>query len=205
MRVENTVPIPASLDEAWELVQDVPRLAPCIPGAELTEVLGDDSWKGKVHIKVGPIALQFVGTIVRKELDQAAHRMVLKADGSEAKGRGSAEAEIEASLASTEPETTDLTLAMDIDLQGAVAQYGRGVVADITTELLKQFGQRVAGLLEQEKVAATAVVEGAAPPVPVTPAAPPAVKPVGGFRLVVKALWGSFKRLFRSSGKRRSG
>jgi len=190
------------MDEAWELVQDVPRIAPCIPGAELTETVSDNEWKGKVHIKVGPIALQFLGNIVRTELDETAHRMVLKADGSEAKGRGHAEADIEAQLAPTE-SGTDLTLAMDVDLQGAVAQYGRGVVADITTELLKQFGQRVAGLLEQEQAAAAAAVDGSAPVIPVTPAAPP-VKPIGGFRIAMKAMWGSFKRLFQSPGKRRS-
>ncbi|QLQ09749.1 MAG: SRPBCC family protein [Nocardioidaceae bacterium] len=203
MRVENTVPIPAPMDEAWELIQDVPRIAPCIPGAELTETVSDDEWKGKVHIKVGPIALQFLGNIVRKELDETSHRMVLRAEGSEAKGRGHAEADIEAQLAPTE-SGTDLTLAMDVDLQGAVAQYGRGVVADITTELLNQFANRVAGLLEQEQAAATAVADGSAPIAPVSPVAAAPVKPIGGFRLAMKALWGSFKRLFQSPGKRRS-
>ena len=81
MRVENTVQIPAPLERSWELIQDVPSIAPCIPGAELTEVVSDDAWRGKVRIKVGPTALQFMGDIERKEVDADAHRMLLTADG----------------------------------------------------------------------------------------------------------------------------
>src|SRR5438309_1278201 len=105
MRVENKVQMPAALEASWDLIQDVPRIAPCIPGAELTEVVSDHVWKGKVHIRVGPIMLQFVGDVVRKEVDEEQHRMVFAATGSEAKGRGHAEATIEVALSEAEGST----------------------------------------------------------------------------------------------------
>ena len=179
MRVENAFDVPASVDEAWRLLNDVPEIVPCMPGAELVEVVGDDAWKAKLHIRLGPIALQFLADVTREEVDETAHRAVLAVKAREAKGRGSAEATIESSLAAAEAGT-HVALVTELALRGAVAQYGRGVVADVASRLTAQFAECIAGKL---------VAAPAAPP--------PEAAPIGGLRLVLGAFWRS---LFRRGG-----
>ena len=179
MRVENAFDVPASVDEAWRLLNDVPEIVPCMPGAELVEVVGDDAWKAKLHIRLGPIALQFLADVTREQVDETAHRAVLAVKAREAKGRGSAEATIESSLAAAEAGT-HVALVTELALRGAVAQYGRGVVADVASRLTAQFA---------ECIAAKLVAAPAAPP--------PEAAPIGGLRLVLGAFWRS---LFRGGG-----
>ena len=179
MRVENAFDVPASVDEAWRLLNDVPEILPCMPGAELVEVVGDDAWKAKLHVRLGPIALQFLADVTREQVDEAAHRAVLAVKAREAKGRGSAEATIESSLAAGEAGT-HVALVTELALRGAVAQYGRGVVADVASRLTAQFA---------ECIAAKLVAAPAAPP--------PEAAPIGGLRLVLGAFWRS---LFRRGG-----
>ena len=179
MRVENAFDVPASVDEAWRLLNDVPEILPCMPGAELVEVVGDDAWKAKLHVRLGPIALQFLADVTREQVDDAAHRAVLAVKAREAKGRGSAEATIESSLAAAEAGT-HVALVTELALRGAVAQYGRGVVADVASRLTAQFADCIAAKL---------VAAPAAPP--------PETAPIGGLRLVLGAFWRS---LFRRGG-----
>jgi len=179
MRVENAFDVPVSVDEAWRLLNDVPEIVPCMPGAELVEVVGDDAWKAKLHIRLGPIALQFLADVTREQVDETAHRAVLAVKAREAKGRGSAEATIESSLAAAEAGT-HVALVTELALRGAVAQYGRGVVADVASRLTSQFAECIAAKLVA------------------TPAAPPPEAPsIGGLRLVLGAFWRS---LFRGGG-----
>ena len=179
MRVENAFDVPASVDEAWRLLNDVPEIVPCMPGAELVEVVGDDAWKAKLHVRLGPIALQFLADVTREQVDETAHRAVLAVKARESKGRGSAEATIESSLAAAEAGT-HVALVTELALRGAVAQYGRGVVADVASRLTAQFA---------ECIAAKLVAAPAAPP--------PEAAPIGGLRLVLGAFWRS---LFRRGG-----
>ena len=179
MRVENAFDVPASVDEAWRLLNDVPEIVPCMPGAELVEVVGDDAWKAKLHVRLGPIALQFLADVTREQMDETAHRAVLAVKARESKGRGSAEATIESSLAAAEAGT-HVALVTELALRGAVAQYGRGVVADVASRLTAQFA---------ECIAAKLVAAPAAPP--------PEAAPIGGLRLVLGAFWRS---LFRRGG-----
>src|SRR3954454_5698757 len=137
MRLENSFRVPAPAEEAWKLLNDVPAVVPCMPGAELTEVVGEDAWKAKMHVKLGPISLQFLTDISREEADEAAKRVVLAAKGREARGRGGAQARIESTLAD-EAGGTNVTIVTDLSLQGAVAQYGRGIVGDVSAQLTKQ-------------------------------------------------------------------
>lgn len=179
MRVENAFDVPASVDEAWRLLNDVPEIVPCMPGAELVEVVGEDAWKAKLHVRLGPIALQFLADVTREQMDETAHRAVLAVKARESKGRGSAEATIESSLAAAEAGT-HVALVTELALRGAVAQYGRGVVADVASRLTAQFA---------ECIAAKLVAAPAAPP--------PEAAPIGGLRLVLGAFWRS---LFRRGG-----
>lgn len=176
MRIENAFDVPAPVERAWRLLNDVPAVVPCMPGAELVETVGENAWKAKLHVKLGPIALQFLADVTREGADEAAHRAVLAVKAREAKGRGSAEATIESSLAPA-GEGTHVALVTELALRGAVAQYGRGVVGDVATRLTAQFAECIAGRLAD-----------ASAPVAAGPA------PVGGLRLVLGALWRSLFR-----------
>lgn len=173
MRLENSFEVAAPVDAAWRLLNDVPAVVPCMPGAELVEVAGENAWKAKLHVKLGPIALQFLTDVTREQMDEAAGRVVLAAKAREAKGRGSAEATIESTLGAVGGGTR-VDIATELTLHGAVAQYGRGVVADVASRLTTQFAECIAA-----RLADVPVVEQ---------------KPIGGIRLVLGAL---MRRLFR--------
>ncbi len=183
MRIENAFNVPASVEGAWRLLNDVPAVVPCMPGAELVEVVDENAWKAKLHVKVGPIALQFLADVTRVQMDEAAHRAVLAVKAREAKGRGSAEATIESSLAAG-GEGTHVAIVTELALRGAVAAYGRGVVADVATRLTAQFAECILGKLTAMPEQPRPTVEG---------------EPIGGLRLVLGALWRS---LFRRGGGR---
>src|SRR4029077_18266925 len=101
MRLENSFEVAAPPPFAWRLLNDVPNVLPCMPGAELEEVLSEDSWKAKLHVRLGPIALQFIADVTREEVDEAAGRVVLVTKAREAKGRGGADARIESVLSAS--------------------------------------------------------------------------------------------------------
>lgn len=162
----------APVDAAWQLLNDVPAVVPCMPGAELVEAVGDDAWKAALQVKLGPIALRFAADVTRIERDDEAHRAVLAVKAREAKGRGTAEATITSTVTQADG-ATQVRLVTDLALRGGVAQYGRGVVADVSSRLTEQF----AACLEQKLAAA-----GDEPP--------PAV-PISGIRLLFGALWRS--------------
>lgn len=179
MRLENSFDVPAPPEAAWTLLNDVPRIVPCMPGAELKEVVDENSWKATMHVKLGPIALQFATDVTRDEVDETARRVVLAAKARELRGRGGAQATIASSLTEANGGTR-VSIVTDLTLQGPVAQYGRGVVADVAAQLTRRFAECVATQLADS-----------------SPAPPAEVKPVGGLRLGLGALWRSFLGLFR--------
>ena len=177
MRIENVFEVPAAPDTAWALLTDVPRIVPCMPGAELERAVDESTWEVLQLVKLGPISLQFRSEVTRAEINETDRRAVLSVNAKEVRGRGGADAIIESSL---EPagRGTRVTVVTELSLRGAVAQYGRPVVGSVADELAKQFATCLASMLETE-----------------TPSAPPAdVKPVGGLRLLFGTLW---RRLFR--------
>jgi hypothetical protein len=127
--------------EAWAVLTDVERIAPCLPGAELKEVEGDE-YRGVVKVKVGPISASYRGAAHFEELDEATHRAVLKAEGRETRGQGNASATITATL-SESGSGTKVQVATDLSITGKVAQFGRGVLADVSGKLLDQFVQNL--------------------------------------------------------------
>src|ERR687888_331230 len=115
MQFENEFVVQAPVDQVWDYLLDVERIAPCAPGAELTEIVDDKTWKGKINIKVGPVSMSFAGTVTVLERDDAGHRAVLKAEGRERSGRGAASATVTSQLAQADAGTkvtisTDLTI-----------------------------------------------------------------------------------------------
>jgi carbon monoxide dehydrogenase subunit G len=181
MRLENAFEVPASREQTWELLNDVTRVVPCMPGAELTEVVDDDTFKAKMHVKLGPIALQFATDVKRETADREAWKTTLSTKARELKGRGGASATIESSLEQAGTGTR-VTIVTDLQMQGAVAQYGRGVVPDVANQLVTRFAQNLAAQLDQDDAA------GDTPAVAPSPSAPAPVKPVGGIALVLRVL-----------------
>jgi hypothetical protein len=142
MELTNEFRVGASPDEAWAVLTDLERIAPCMPGAELQEVDGDD-YKGVVKVKVGPITAQYKGVARFVERDDGTHRAVLQAEGRETRGQGNASALITAQL-TPDGDGTLVSVVTDLTIAGRVAQFGRGILADVSTKLLGQF----AGCLE---------------------------------------------------------
>ena len=156
MQIRSEFVVAAPVEQVWNYLLDVERVAPCMPGAELTEVVDDRTWKGKTNIKVGPVSLAFAGTVVMQERDDGAHRVVLKAQGMEQRGKGAASAVATSRLEQVEGGTK-VTLDTDLTISGAVAQYGRGMISDVSQRLTKEF----AGCLE-----ANLTAEAGPPPGP---------------------------------------
>jgi carbon monoxide dehydrogenase subunit G len=142
IHLENEFTVPASTDEVWEFLLDPRRVAPCMPGAELTEVVNDHQYKGKVHIKMGPVSLSFNGDVDITERDDTAKRMVMKAKGAELKGKGQANATVVSSL-ERNGSGTKMRISQDIDLSGPLAQYGRGMIQDVSGSLMNEFADRI--------------------------------------------------------------
>ena len=188
MRIESSFEVPVAPERAWDLLMDVPRVIPCMPGATLTETFDDSNWKAKMSVKLGPISLTFDTDVKREESDEAARRARLSARARESRGRGAAQATFESSLAALDGGTR-VDVATELTLTGAVAQYGRGLVEDVSQQMVKSF----ADCLKAQLVAAPEEAEAA-----VTAQA----KPVGGLRLGLGALWRSIVRIFRPEGKR---
>ena len=138
MQIENEFTVPAPADRLWSYLLDVERIAPCMPGAELTETVDERTWKGKVNMKLGPVSLSFSGTVAIEERDDAAHRVVLRAKGMESKGKGAANAAVTSWLEPGEGTTTVKMIA-DIQLTGAVAQLSRGLLPEVSRKLTQQF------------------------------------------------------------------
>lgn len=137
MELTNEFDVDVPVEQAWAVLTDLERIAPCMPGAQLTEVEGDE-YRGTVKVKVGPITAQYKGVARFAEKDDAAHRAVIDAQGRDTRGQGNANAMITASLAPSEVGTR-VTVLTDLKLTGKVAQFGRGAIADVSGALLEQF------------------------------------------------------------------
>jgi carbon monoxide dehydrogenase subunit G len=156
---EFTVGVP--IEQAWTILTDVERIAPCMPGAQLQEIEGDE-FRGVVKVKVGPITAQYKGAATFLEKDDAGHKVVLKAEGRDTRGQGNASATITAQLVPA-GEGTKVTVVTDLTVTGKVAQFGRGVLADVSGKLLTQFVE----CLERDVLSSSA----AETPAEATPAA----------------------------------
>jgi hypothetical protein len=198
MEFDNSFEVPLPPQEAWRLLLDIRRIAPCMPGAELTEVVDPRTYKGKVSVRLGPVALSFVGVVTFEEIDEANRTARVKAQGSDAKGRGAANA---VSSFRLEPagSGSKVLVHTNLTLSGAVAQYGRGVgmVQSTAAQLMKQFADN----LKAELAVAPSAAAQTAAAAGTTPQAgpPPAARPISGFALMWKVLWETILRLFRGS------
>jgi carbon monoxide dehydrogenase subunit G len=157
MEIRNEMHVGAPIDEAWKLLTDIPAIAPCLPGAELTGKNGDD-FEGRMKVKVGPITAEYQGTARITELNETDHRVLLTANGRDSRGAGNASAEIVAEM-ELDGEGTRVTIVTDLKVSGKVAQFGRGVMADISKKLLGQFAE----CIEHKLATPTSHVDAAEP------------------------------------------
>jgi carbon monoxide dehydrogenase subunit G len=202
MEIENEFTVPAPIDHVWAYLLDVERVAPCMPGAELTEVVDDNTWKGRVNMKLGPVSLAFAGTVTLQERDDAAHKVVLAAKGMEQKGKGAANASVTSWLEDGQNET-HVKMQADIHLTGTVAQLSRGLLPEVSRKLTQQFADCLAHSMHAAEVVATESADVAEEVR--AEEAPARTKPIKGFRLGVMAIWAGIKNLFRKLFGKREG
>ena len=198
MEFDNSFEVPLPPAGAWDVLMDVKRVAPCMPGARLTEIVDERTFKGTVGVRLGPVALTFAGTAQFENIDAAARRARIKANGTDAKGRGGAMAIVDFAIQEA-GSGSKVLVHTNLPLSGSVAQYGRGVgmIQDVANQLIKQFANSLKAELAKSGAAAAAPVAsaGATPaPAPVPP--PQAAKPISGFSLLLRALWSWLGRLF---------
>lgn len=201
MEFDNSFEVPLPPAEAWTVLMDIRRIAPCMPGAELTEVVDERTYKGKVAVRLGPVALAFAGVVTFEELDNANRRARVKAQGSDSKGRGGANA---VSSFAIEPTAggSKVLVHTDLNLSGAVAQYGRGVgmVQATAAQIMNQFASNLKAQIAQSGAArapAAASSTSSAATAASAAAAPTAAKPISGFSLMARVIWGWIVGLFR--------
>jgi uncharacterized protein len=201
--IENEFTVAAPVDDLWAYLLDVERVAPCMPGAELTDVVDDTTWKGKVTVKFGPVALSFAGTVTIKERDDGAHRIVLAAKGMEQRGKGAANASVTSWLEPGDGEKTIVRMQADITLSGAVAQLSRGLLPEVSKKLTQEFADCLehnmsvdtAPTGDAEAAASSRAGEASAASAP--PIAYVSAKPVGGVRIGLVAIWSVVMSFFR--------
>jgi carbon monoxide dehydrogenase subunit G len=144
MLITSDFEVSQPVERVWEYLLDVPRMAPNLPGTELTEVVDDDNYTGRVSVRMGPVSLRFGGTASIVECDEANRRVVLNAAGAEERGKGQASMVLTATLEKTSGGGTRVKVVQDLTIAGAAAQYGRGMITDVTNVLLGRFAENVA-------------------------------------------------------------
>ena len=200
MEFDNSFEVPLPPAQAWKVLLDIERIAPCMPGAELTEVVGKDTYKGRIGVRLGPVALTFAGIVKFEEIDDAKHTARVSAQGTDAKGRGGANA---ASVFRLEPagSGSKVLVHTNLTLSGSVAQYGRGVgiIQATATQIMNQFAKALKDKLAQDgaPVALASPTAQPSPSIVPSPAPAPAAKPISGFALMWQVTWSWFTGLFK--------
>ena len=161
--------------EAWVILTDLERIAPCLPGAQLTEIEGD-TYRGQVKIKGGPILAQFKGQASFVSRDDVAHKASLKGEGRDTTGKGNASAMITAELTSVTPTSTKCNVHTELSISGKVAQFGRGALADVSDKLLAQFSENLNQLISAAPAPSAPVVAETTP----APSEQPTIRKIDG-------------------------
>jgi uncharacterized protein len=208
MKLDQSFEVKAPLDEVWSALIDIERVAPCLPGAEVTEAGDDGEFKGTFSVKLGPTTAAYNGTLKMENVDEASHTATMRANGTDKRGQGGAKAQITSALKEVEGGTR-VDVSTDFTITGRLARFGRGgMIQDVSNRLLREFAACLQRNLEASQApapqaapeggAAQPASEGGAPQA--APAAAPApAKPVSGLSLFFGALLDRIKRLFKRS------
>jgi carbon monoxide dehydrogenase subunit G len=193
MEFTNEFSVPVPIDRAWSVLMDVERIAPCFPGAKITDVLGPDRYTGMVNVRLGPMLFAFTGTAQIEDRDDRNRTAKVIANGSDNKGRGGAQAVVRFGLQAAGPETL-VTVRTNLQLSGAVAQFGRntGIISDVAAKLIRHFEQNLRAQLASE-----AATEPLAPQAgrPAGPGKEVAEQSISFAGLALGALWAALVRL----------
>ena len=185
MLIKSDFEVAEPVEKVWQFFENIPQVATCLPGAELTEDLGGEKYKGRVAVRMGPVRLQFAGTADITERDEAAKRVVVHPAGAEEKGRGQASMVITATLARA-GRGTRVDVAQDLQLSGAAAQYGRGMISDVTSVLMRDFATNMQDRINRIERGESAEQISAA-----------TASPASGFALGLRAARMALMRVFR--------
>src|SRR6202522_2271275 len=185
MLIKNEFEVAEPVEKVWQFFENIPQVATCLPGAELTEDLGDEKYLGKVAVRMGPVRLQFAGTADITERDEAAKRVVVHAAGADEKGRGQAAMIVTATLTRA-GRGTKVAVAQDLQLSGAAAQYGRGMISDVSSVLMRDFATNMQDRIER--------IERGESVEQITAAS---ASPARGFTLGMRAAMMALNRVFR--------
>jgi carbon monoxide dehydrogenase subunit G len=185
MLIKNEFEVAEPVEKVWQFFENIPQVATCLPGAELTEDLGDEKYKGKVAIRMGPVRMQFAGTADITERDEAAKRVVVHAAGADEKGRGQAAMIVTATLTRA-GRGTKVAVAQDLQLSGAAAQYGRGMISDVSSVLMRDFATNMQDRIQR--------IERGESVEQITAAS---ASPARGFTLGMRAAMMALSRVFR--------
>ncbi len=203
MKLEHSFEVEAPLERVWARLIDIEKVAPCLPGAEITESSEEGVYEGNFTIKLGPTTAAYAGKLALTEVDDGAHRVTMSANGRDKRGQGSAKATISSSMSEADG-TTHVDVVTDFVLTGRLARFGRGgMIADVSNKMVGDFVECLRSSLESE--GSTATAEAGAPgdaPAAAPPPPPSAAEPVRGGRLFFSVLWMRIKRLF---GRDRKG
>jgi carbon monoxide dehydrogenase subunit G len=217
LEITNEFVVPADMDTTWDLLLDVERIVPCVAGAELTEIVDEETWKGKMAVKLGPIRLSFAGQVHLEEVDKENGRVQLRAKGQETRGKGNAQASV-TSILEQQEGATKVSISTDLKLSGPVAQYGRGMIQDVSSKMIDDFAGCIASQLGPASQQAgssadpgtaaagtsTSTYSGTTPAAGTSaaPARPPAPQPepLKAGRILARALWNAFVRTVKRLG-----
>jgi uncharacterized protein len=188
MLIKNEFEVAEPVEKVWQFFENIPQVAACLPGAELTEDLGEEKYKGTVAVRMGPVRLRFAGTADITERDEAAKRVVVHASGADEKGRGQASMVVTATLTRA-GRGTKVGVTQDLQLSGAAAQYGRGMISDVTSVLMRDFSANMQDRIER-------IERGESPEQIAAAAATPAKGFTLGLRAALMALSRVFRRFF---------
>jgi carbon monoxide dehydrogenase subunit G len=211
VKLEHSFRVEAPLERVWQRLIDVQQVAPCLPGAKITEAGEDGTYRGTFSVRLGPTTAAYRGQLAVEEADEQAHRVVMRASGQDKRGQGSAKATIVSTM-HEQAGTTTVEVETDFTLTGKLARFGRGgMIQDVSNRLLRDFSDCLQKTIEAQPAGTPAREAGSAeatppeatassaepPPVGASPAEPPPAKAVGGFSLIVRALLDRIRRAFR--------
>jgi len=193
LKLENSFDVPVAPAEAWRVLTDVERVAPCVPGAALTEIVDENTYKGTIKVKLGPVSLSFDGEVSFTERDDEAFTARLAAAGREGRNRGSANADVDFAL-SANGDGTKVSIVTDLQLAGPIAQYGRsqGVIASVSAEMIDRFAACLKENILDDSQVDAATSDTAAAPAPAEP-----VAAASGFSIMLGALKRSICQFMR--------
>jgi carbon monoxide dehydrogenase subunit G len=167
MKIDNEFTVSVPVQQAWDVMLDLQKIAPCLPGAAIQDEKGDGEYAGTMKVKIGPITANYKGTVKIEEADQENRRAVLQATGRDARGQGTASATIVSTLQEEGAESTKVNVETDMHLTGRAAQFGRGIAQDVATKMLTQFAEclerEISGGSTQNGATENGSAESAAP------------------------------------------